>query len=100
MNYSLATVLLKQKICNEIEVFIKKDKKNFFVSESTPVIIKVVEFADSSINIMVRCFSNTKDYNEFVDIKNLLALQIKNIVEKSKCSFAFPSQSLYIEKNS
>ena len=89
-----------QKICNEIEVFIKKDKKNFFVSESTPVIIKVVEFADSSINIMVRCFSNTKDYNEFVDIKNLLALQIKNIVEKSKCSFAFPSQSLYIEKNS
>ena len=31
--------------------------------------------------------------------ENILALQIKIIVEKSNCSFAFPSQSLYIEKN-
>ena len=67
---------------------------------ATPIIVKVSEFADSSINIMVRCFSNTKDYNEFINVKNILALQIKVIVEKSKCSFAFPSQSLYIEKNS
>ena len=86
-------------ICSEIEKFILKDRINFFVSETTPIIVKVSEFADSSINIMVRCFSNTKNYNEFINIKNILALQIKIIVEKRKCSFAFPSQSLYIEKN-
>jgi hypothetical protein len=29
-----------------------------------------------------------------------LALEIKNIVEKNKASFAFPSTSVYVEKNS
>ncbi len=98
LEYKTTNTQLK-KICSEIENFIKKDKKNFFVSDSTPVIVKVTEFADSSINLMIRCFSNTKDYNEFINIKNILALEIKIIVEKGKCSFAFPSQSLYIEKN-
>ena len=59
-----------------------KDKVNFFVSETTPIIVKVLEFADSSINIMVRCFSNTKDYNEFINIKNILALEIKSLLKK------------------
>ena len=99
LEYKATNSQLK-KICAEIERFVLKDKNNFFVSEATPIIVKVSEFADSSINIMVRCFSNTKDYNEFINVKNILALQIKIIVEKSKCSFAFPSQSLYIEKNS
>ena len=99
LEYKTTNAQLK-KICSEIEKFILKDKLNFFVSETTPIIVKVSEFADSSINIMVRCFSNTKDYNEFINIKNILALQIKVIVEKSNCSFAFPSQSLYIEKTS
>ena len=98
LEYKTTNAQLK-KICSEIEKFILKDKVNFFVAETTPVIVKVSEFADSSINVMVRCFSNTKDYNEFINIKNLLALQIKVIVEKNYCAFAFPSQSLYIEKN-
>ena len=32
--------------------------------------------------------------------KDTLALEIKNIVEKNKASFAFPSTSVYVEKNS
>jgi MscS family membrane protein len=76
LEYKTTNAQLK-KICSEIEKFILKDKVNFFVSETTPIIVKVSEFADSSINIMVRCFSNTKDYNEFINIKNILALQIK-----------------------
>ena len=94
-----STINQLKKICKEIELFISKDRKNFFVSDSTPIIVKVNEFADSSINILVRCFTKTKDFNEFVNAKNILALGIKDIVEREKCSFAFPSQSLYIEKN-
>ena len=48
---------------------------------------------------MVRCFASTNDYESFLVIKDKLAIDIKEIVEKRKCSFAFPSQSLYIEKN-
>ena len=31
--------------------------------------------------------------------KDILAIEIKDIVEKNKASFAFPSTSIYVEKN-
>ena len=83
-------------------IFKKKitdNKSDFLVTPGTPVIVKINEFAASSIDIMVRCFASTNDYESFLVIKDKLAIDIKEIVEKRKCSFAFPSQSLYIEKN-
>ena len=75
------------------------NETDFFVSKSTPVIIKINEFAASSIDILVRCFANTNEYERFLEIKDNLAIEIKQIVEKRKASFAFPSQSIYVEKN-
>ena len=80
-------------------MIIKKNKKDFYVSENTQVIVKINEFSASSIDILVRCFTNSNDYNRLVEIKDKLAINIKEIVEKRRCSFAFPSQSLYIEKS-
>ena len=93
------TILQLKKICSEIESSIRSNKKEFIVSESTPVIVKINEFAPSSIDILVRCFTKTNDYNQFIKAKDGLAVEIKKIIERRKCSFAFPSQSLYIENN-
>ena len=46
------------------------------------------------------CFTKTKYFQEWLNVKDTLALEIKNIVEKNKASFAFPSTSVYVEKNS
>ena len=92
------TILQLKKICSDIESSIRANKKEFIVTESTPVIVKINEFAPSSIDILVRCFTKTNDYNQFIKAKDGLAVEIKKIIEKRKCSFAFPSQSLYIEK--
>ena len=46
----------------------------------------------------VRCFTNSDSWNEWLSIKEKLAIEIKQIVEKNKASFAFPSSSIYIEK--
>tara|TARA_Y100001968_G_scaffold333249_1_gene395002 strand:+ start:1927 stop:3021 length:1095 start_codon:yes stop_codon:yes gene_type:complete len=89
-----------KKICKDIENYVSKNSKDFKVTNAIPVIVKIDEFADSSINILVRCFTNTKDYNEYLDIKDRFAIELKNIVDRRKGSFAFPSQSIYIEKNS
>jgi len=97
LEYKSTSKQLK-KICSEIEMVIKKNKKDFYVSENTQVIVKINEFAPSSIDLLVRCFTKTNDYQKFVEIKDRLAVEIKKIVEKRKASFAFPSQSLYIEK--
>ena len=56
------------------------------------------KFADSSIDMYVRCFSKTDSWNEWLKVKENLALSIKQIVEDNKASFAFPSQSIYVEK--
>ena len=60
--------------------------------------VVVDEFADSSINILVYCFSKTIVWGEFLAIKEDVMLKIMNIVEANGLGFAFPSQSLYVEE--
>lgn len=64
-------------------------KSNLFVA--------VDNLSDSSIDILVYCFSKTIVWGEFLSVKEDVILKIMNIVEKNGLSFAFPSQSLYIE---
>ena len=65
---------------------------------SVGVSVRVDKFSDSSIDMYVRCFTKTNRWNEYLKVKERLALGIKEIVEKNKASFAFPSQSIYVEK--
>ena len=44
----------------------------------------------------VRCFTKTGSWNNWLDVKERLAIAIKEIVEKNGASFAFPSQSIYV----
>ena len=56
-------------------------------------------FGASSIDIMVYCFTKTTVWAEWLDIKQKLAFEIKDIVEnRADTGFAFPSQSVYIEQ--
>ncbi|EFX42103.1 mechanosensitive ion channel [Helicobacter suis HS5] len=54
-------------------------------------------FGDSSINIFVYCFSKTIVWGEWLAVKEDVMLKIMKIVEDNGLSFAFPSQSVYIE---
>ena len=60
--------------------------------------VRVDKFSDSSIDMYIRCFTKTDDWDEWLKVKERLALEIKQIVEKNNASFAFPSQSIYVEK--
>ena len=54
-------------------------------------------FGDSSIDIMVYCFTKTTDWGEWLAVKEELAYTLKSIVEGHGTGFAFPSTSLYVE---
>lgn len=56
------------------------------------------EFADSSINIVIYCFSKTIIWGEFLKVKEDVMLKVMQILEENKAGFAFPSTSLYVEK--
>ena len=92
-----STVDQLRKVRDDIEKYIKNDG-DFNITPSTPVIVRIDKFSDSSIDILVRCFTKTNEYKGWVDVKDKLAIRIKEIVEERGAGFAFPSQSLYIEK--
>lgn len=60
--------------------------------------IVLEEFAGSSINILVYCFSKTTVWGEWLNVRQEVMLNIMDILNQHNLSFAFPSQSLYIEK--
>ena len=89
------TVDQLKTIRNQIENHINKSED---FNTSIGVAVRVDKFSDSSIDMYVRCFTKTDSWNEWLSVKERLALEIKQIVENNKASFAFPSSSIYIEK--
>ncbi len=86
------------KIKKEIENYIENSEL-FSKTGDTFLSVKIEQFAASSIDIRLICFTKTKHYLEWMKVKDTLAIEIKTIVEKNKASFAFPSTSIYVEKN-
>jgi len=90
-----STIDQLKTIRNEIEDYIKS---NDDYKPELGYAVRVDSFAESSIDMYIRCFTKTDDWDEWLAVKERLAIQIKQIVEKNKASFAFPSQSIYVEK--
>lgn len=59
--------------------------------------VHIDSFNDSSIDLMLYCFTKTTNWGEWLEIKEALALEVKYIVQSAGSSFAFPSQSIYLE---
>ena len=97
LEYKTTSDQLK-KIKEEIENYIKNSEL-FSKAGDTFLSVKIEQFAASSIDIRLICFTKTKHYLEWMGVKDTLAIVIKTIVEKNKASFAFPSTSIYVEKN-
>ncbi|MDA9158020.1 mechanosensitive ion channel family protein [Candidatus Pelagibacter sp.] len=89
------TVEQLKKIREEIENYINKSDD---FNQSVGVAVRIEKFSDSSIDLLVRCFTASNSWTDSLLVKERLAIAIKEIVEGNKASFAFPSQSIYIEK--
>ena len=93
------TVEQLKTIRNNVKEYIDKSD-NFSNDGSTyykSSFVRIENFSDSSIDMMVECFAKYAEWKKFIEIKEDLAIKIKEIVEKEKAGFAFPSQSVYFE---
>ncbi|QPC82611.1 mechanosensitive ion channel family protein [Phototrophicus methaneseepsis] len=61
------------------------------------VAVYFTEFADSSLNILVLCDLTLRDWRSVLEEREQINLKIMRIVAENNLSFAFPSQSVYIE---
>ena len=89
------TVDQLKKIRDEIENHIKKSDD---FDKAVGIAVRIEKFSDSSIDMRVRCFTTSNSFATWLEVKEKLAIEIKQIVEGNSAAFAFPSQSIYIEK--
>ena len=67
--------------------------------DSDTVRVRFADFGQSSLDIGVRIFALTQDWNEFHAIREDVLLRMSEIVKNSGSGFAFPSQTLYMGRD-
>lgn len=83
------------RIRSEIERYIDTSE-DFVPPGRASRYVRINAFDDSSINILVWCFTRTIDYATYLESKERLLLEIKRIVETAGSSFAFPTRSVVL----
>ena len=91
------TIEQLKNIRNQINTLIENEN-DFAKNDNASFYVRIDSFSDSSIDMLVQVFTETNEWGEFLKIKENLAVKIIEIVENNKAGFAFPSQSLYLEK--
>ena len=93
------TIEQLKNIRNNVKNYI--DNNDLFANDGSSYykssFVRIENFSDSSIDMLVECFVNAPEWVKFIETKEKLAIQIKEIVENEKAGFAFPSQSIYVE---
>lgn len=83
-------------IVDDIRTMLKQDEN---IDTGQTILVYFDAFADSSLNIMVYCFTKTTVWAEWLDAQQAVYLKIIEIVKSHNADFAYPSQTLYVERN-
>jgi len=59
-------------------------------------LVKFDEFADSSLSIFLYYFSASKDWSDYLQVRQEVNMQIMQLLESMQLDFAFPSRSIYM----
>ena len=85
-----------RQIRDQVAAYID-ETPDFAPKTDVSTFVRIDSFGDSSINIMVYCFTLTTKWGEYLEIKERLAYKVMNVVHGAGTAFAFPSRSLYVE---
>jgi MscS family membrane protein len=96
LRYDTDVATLRQ-VRDRIEAYISQHPDFVQPPEGT-LIVRFDTFSDSALDLMIYCFTRTTAWTTWLEIREQLAYEIKEIVASSGTDFAFPSQSIYIEK--
>ena len=64
------------------------------------VLVELSGFGASSIDLLVSAYLRTADMTRFLQMQNDLNLDLMDVMQKNGVDFAFPSTTVYLEKNS
>jgi len=70
------------------------------IAQKETLLVNFESFGDSALNIFIYTFTSTANWARYLEIREDIHFKIMKIVEDNNASFAFPSQSIYIEETS
>jgi len=68
--------------------------------ETSTVRVRLTDIAGTALNVELLSYILTQDFNEFAAVREDLLLRIIDVMEDSGGSLAFPSQTLYLSRDS
>ena len=85
-------------IRKDIESYIEKNS-NLVDSDKVPSTIRVTNFNDSSIDVLVNCFTKSTKWHDYCVAREELILEIMRIVKNNGSDFAYPTRTIHLEKD-
>ena len=70
------------------------------IDQKNQPVVYFTSFEVSSCDIIVYAFTNTKDWREFLEVKEKVLFEISNIISKNGAEIAFPTTTIDWKKNS
>ena len=90
--------MIRKSLREDIENYIENNDDLANSNEATTT-IRVTKFNDSSIDMLVYCFTRSTRWHDYCKAREQLILEIMKIVKKNGSDFAYPTSTLHIEKN-
>ena len=84
-------------IRKDIETYIANNSDLANADEATTT-IRVTQFNDSSIDMLIYCFTRSTKWHDFCAAREQLIIEIMKIVKKNGSDFAYPTSTIHLEK--
>ena len=72
-------------------------KKEDLEGIKNTLLVFIDEYSSSSIDILIYCFSKSPVWEEWLETKEEVIIEIAKLVEKNNCEFAYPTQTLHLK---
>jgi MscS family membrane protein len=93
LNYETTAEQIK-KIVSDIQTMVDDHPKTNDEGK-----VKFQEFGSSSLDILVMYFVDSPSWSDLIDVREDINYKIMEIVKKHNSDFAFPSTTVYLQKN-
>ena len=85
-----------KSIINDVNIILSKNDK---IDQSQKAKVYFKAFSASSCDFFIYAFTLTKDWEEFLSIKQDILLKVAEIIEKHDAEIAYPTTTVFINKD-
>ena len=82
-----------EKVVSEVQAMLKNHPE---IDSEKTMMVNFNEFADSSVDFFIYCFTKTTQWVKFHEVKQQVMLQIAEIIRSNQAEIAFPTSTIHL----